>query len=204
LRLIEPDDYETTYRWRNDYELQKMTCGPMRYISKEMEKNWALSRSKDNSNNIYLAICSYETNEMIGWISINNIDYINRKCCLGGIEIGDKEHQNGFEYVESIKMVMEYAFDQLNMNKIYSSCLEEHLLSRAEPLAFFSKVEGIERQSIYKDGKYHNKFNFGLLKEDYLEHKAVGDYDLKEIIKRMVRISKQIKTDNKYGTADLY
>ena len=202
LRLLEPEDCEITYKWRNDYDLMKMTSGPIRYISKEMERDWAQRRSSENLTDIYLAICSYESEVMIGWISLNNIDYVNRKCCLGGVVIGDKEHQNGVEYVESIKMVMEYAFDQLNMNRIYSSCLEEHILSRAEPLAFFSNVEGIERQSVYKDGEYHNVYNFGLLREDYLIHKAEGDYELTKIIKRMVKIAKIIKKNNKYGIAD--
>ena len=100
LRLMEPEDYETTYKWRNDYNMQKMTCGPLRFISKEMEKNWAQRRSLDNTNDIYLAVCSLESDKMIGYTSINDINYVNRSCSIGGIVIGDKDYRDGNEITD--------------------------------------------------------------------------------------------------------
>ena len=36
LRLFEPDDYEKTYYWHNDYDLMNTTCGMFRFVSKEI------------------------------------------------------------------------------------------------------------------------------------------------------------------------
>ena len=83
LRLFEPSDYELTYLWHSDPYIQKMICAPRRVISKEIEKNWVLSKSTNNIKDIYLAICLKENDQMIGWYSINNIDFQNRKCHLG-------------------------------------------------------------------------------------------------------------------------
>ena len=54
LRLFEPSDYELTYLWHSDPYIQKMICAPRRVISKEIEKNWVLSKSTNNIKDIYL------------------------------------------------------------------------------------------------------------------------------------------------------
>ena len=61
LRLFEPEDYEKTYQWHTDFDLMKSTCGPMRLVSKEIERKWVLSKSENNLHDIYLAICVKET-----------------------------------------------------------------------------------------------------------------------------------------------
>ena len=45
LRLFEPEDYEKTYEWHNDFNLMKSTCGQNRIVSKEIERKWVLSKS---------------------------------------------------------------------------------------------------------------------------------------------------------------
>ena len=177
LRLLEPEDYEITYKWRNDYNNQKMTCGPIRFISKEMERNWTQNHSLDNSYNLYLAICLIENNEMIGWYSINNIDHRNQKCECGGIVIGDKRYKDGMAYREAGDLAFQYIINELNMNRITGSCLKEHILSRADMEASFWKLEGIERQAIYKNGEYHDVCHYAILRDEYLEHLRNGDYD---------------------------
>lgn len=193
LRLLEPEDYETTYKWRNDYEMQKMTCGSVRFISKEMEKEWALKRSLDNINNIYLAICLIENDKMIGWYSINNIDYRNRKCHCGGVMIGDKDYRDGCAYQEAGDLAFLYIINELNMNRISGSCLREHILSRAVMEASKWKLEGIERQAIFKNGTYHDVCHYAILRDDFLEYLKNGEYsDLPmKIAKAVMRLRKE-------------
>ena len=193
LRLMEPQDYETTYPWRNDYNIQKMTCGPLRFISEEMEKNWAQNRSLDNTHDIYLAVCSIEDNKMIGYTSINDINYINRSCDIGGIVIGDKSSRDGNEITEVYLLLLSYVFDQLNMNRTYGHFLEEHTMTAINVKTYFYEIEGCERQAVYKDGKYHDVILVGLLREDYYRHKEAGDYDFEVTIKRLLRNVREVK-----------
>ena len=195
LRLFEPDDYETTYMWRNNYDIQKMTCGNLRYISKEMEKNWAQKRSLDNTHDIYLAICLIENDKMIGWYSINDIDYLNRKCHCGGIVIGDKQYRDGVAYREAGDLAFQFIINELNMNRISGTCLREHILSRADMEASYWTLEGIERQAIYKNGTYHDICHYAILREEYFEHLKKGDYnDLTlKIAKAVMRLRKEEK-----------
>ena len=198
LRLFEPEDYVKTYVWHNDFDLQKLTCGPLRFVSKEIEKNWVISKATHNQSEIYLAICLIENDEMIGWYSINNIDYINRKCHCGGVVIGDKRYRDGDAYYEAGNLVFDYIIKELNMNRITGSCLREHILSRAVMEASFWKLEGIARQSIFKGGCYHDICRYAILRDEYLTHLKNGDYDdqVKRIAKLVRKLRKEFR-DNK-------
>ena len=193
LRLLDSGDFERTWQWRNDYDMQRMTCGPIRFISKEMEKNWTQSSSLDNTRNLYLAICLIENDEMIGWYSINDIDYRNRKCHCGGVVIGVKKYRDGVAYREAGQLAFSYIINELNMNRITGSCLREHLLSRAGMEAAFWKLEGIERQAIFKEGRYHDICHYAILRDEYYEHLKKGDYD--DEVLRMARLLKRLRTE---------
>ena len=195
LRLLEPEDAELTYKWRDDDNLQKMLCAPIRFNSKELERNWAKHYSTNDSRDIYLAICLIENDQMIGWYSINQIDFRNRKCHCGGIVIGEIKYRDGFAYREAGDLAFKYIINELNMNRITGSCLKEHVLSRADMEASYWKLEGIERQAIFKNGQYHDICHYAILRDEYFEHLRNGDYDnlTLKIAKAVKKLRKEIE-----------
>ena len=199
LRLFEPGDYEKTYLWHNDYDLMSTTSGLFRFVSKEIERNWVQSKAENNQKDIYLAICAIENDEMIGWYSISNIDYVNRKCLCSGVVIGDKRYKDGLAFQEAGDLAFSYIIDELNMNRVSGSCLLENALSRAAMEAGFWTLEGIERQAVYKNGKYHDVCHYSILREEYLEHLKNGDYNnnVMMVAKAVKRIRKELKQQSK-------
>lgn len=197
LRLFEPEDYERTYVWRNDFAMQKLTCGPIRFVSKEIEKKWVFEKSTTNCKDIYIAICANDNDIMIGYMSINEIDYINRSCVGGGIVIGDKDYRDGTAYLEAEIMEFDYVFNQLNMNRYTGECLIDHVLSRANLLALGFKEEGRKRQAVYKNGKYNDVVFYALLRDDYYKYNQDGLYDIRNLIKQSARYIKEIKNELK-------
>lgn len=193
LRLFEPEDYVKTYEWHNDFDLQKSTCGPLRFVSMEIEKNWVLSKATNNQNDIYLAICLIDTSEMIGWYSISNIDFLNRKCNCSGVVISDKRYRDGTAYREAGDLAFQYIINELNMNRISVACLREHILSRANMEANYWTLEGIERQAIFKNGKYHDICHYSILRDEYLEHLRNGDYN--NLTLRIAKIVKKYRKE---------
>ena len=179
LRLMELQDYETTYPWRNDYNIQKMTCGPL--------------RSVDNTHDIYLAVCMIENDKMIGYTSINDINFVNRSCDIGGIVIGDKDYRDGNAVVEVYLLLLAYIFDQLNMHRTYAYYLDFHKMSAACLEATFYQIEGCKRQAIYKDGTYHDMIRAGLMRDEYYNHKDNGEYDFFQTLKRLVSVLRKSK-----------
>lgn len=194
LRLFEPEDFEKTYKWRNDFNSLLMTCGPLRFVSKEIEKKWAYSKATNNSNEIYLAACLKENDEMIGYCSILNIDWMNRKCTFGGLVIGDKQQKDGDAFMDIGTIIIDYIFNELNMNRTSTRALKEHSIVRASLEAAGWVLEGIERESIFKNGQYHDACNYSMLKSEFLSR---PDMTKAEKIKKMVQIAKRIKSEIK-------
>lgn len=194
LRLFEPEDFERTYAWRNDFAMQKLTCGPIRFVSKEIERKWVYEKSTANSKDIYIAICANDSDKMIGYMSLNEIDYISRSCVGGGIVIGDPDYRDGFAYIEAELMEFDYVFNQLNLNRYSGECLSDHIMSRANLLGLGFRQEGIKRQAVYKNGKYNDVIIFSLLREDYYKLIDNDYYNIFNIIRNTTKYIKELKS----------
>lgn len=185
LRAFELDDYLLINKWRNDPEIQRMTGGTFRFVSSELEKEWVLDKMMHNQKDIYWAICmNDETRKMIGYTSLNVIDHFNKTAKGGGTVIGEKEHRDGFLVFEAINLVLKYAFEELNMNRITACCLPNHPISPYLLQSFGFKCEGRQREAIYKRGNYQDLLDFALLRKDYDEIKKNDGYEIMCIIKR--------------------
>lgn len=191
LRAFEPNDYIQINKWRNNYEIQRLTCGRFRYVSSEMEKNWTQQQMLNNTSNIYLSIClNDETQEMIGYTSINDIDYANRKAHGGGIVIGEQSYRSGQYLIDTLLLIFEHVFNDLGMHRFTGSCLQEHRHSGLMMEMMGFRLEGIERESIYKMHNYHNIHKYSILAKDYYELLNNGEYNEMSIAKRLLSIKK--------------
>lgn len=194
LRAFEPDDYLQINKWRNDVNLQRLTCGPIRYVSTEMEKAWAHDKMMNNRSDIYLAVCANDgTGKMIGYISLNDIDYVNRNVCGGGIVIGDDTYRDGQALVESFYMILDYAFNELNMHRFYGKYLTTHAMTKSLNESFYISDEGTDKEAVFKCGRYHDVNRCAILRKDFIRHQEAGDYKIHSIIKRMVAAVKRNK-----------
>ena len=191
LRAFEPDDYIQINKWRNNLNLQTYTGGPIRFVSSEMEKEWVRTKMMDNTHDLYLAICLNDgSGKMIGYISLNKIDHLNKTADAGGTVIGEKEYQDGVTVFESLKLLLDYAFLQLNINRITASCLPNHYLAPYSLQAFGFEKEGFMRQCIYKNGRYQDMEMYSLLRKDYDKAVSEHQYEIMTLIKRCIRFKK--------------
>lgn len=192
LRMFREDDYILINKWRHDIDIQRLVSAPYRYVSLEIEKQWVASKMSSNKTDVYLAICvkSEEMQEqMVGYTSINDIDYVNRKAHLGGILIGEKKYHNGVVVYQAGLKMLELAFDHLNLNRLSASCLVEHKTSTIQIQARGFKLEGMYKQAIFKDGMYHDQYIFGILKEDFVKMREEGYYKFNTYMNRIVQLS---------------
>ena len=128
---------------------------------------------------------------MIGYASLVNIHYINSSAETGAILIGDPNFNDGYAWIESVLFLFEYAFERLNLNRLYGKSLVGHKISNlVEPLMFM-KQEGILRQAVYKNGRYYDVSYAGILKSEYEAHKQEGDYKLSAILRRIKQLRKK-------------
>lgn len=185
LRAFEPEDYKLINTWRNDYDIQSLTCGHFRYVSTEMEKDWANTQMLNNRENVYLAIVLNDgSDKMIGYTSINNINHIDRKAHGGGIVIGDKGARGAEILTDTFFLIFKHAFYDLNLHRFTGACLEEHTQSRLMMETMGMKLEGMEYESICKMGRYHNVCKYAILSNDYYRMLKNDDFLMKGYLKR--------------------
>ena len=184
LRPFIENDYKKINIWRNDTEIQRLVSASYRYVSEAIEQEWVKNKMMENQKDLYLAICLKENNEMIGYTSINEIDYINRTAKGGGILLG-KEWQNGVERYEAGVLIRSYVFNHLNLNRIEGRCLVNHISSIVTMEASGYVCEGRLRKAIYKNGSYQDQLVFSLLRDEYYRLCEEGEYTLKRYAKRV-------------------
>lgn len=195
LRGFQESDAQLINKWRNDRSMQALVSTPFRYVPEAIEREWVKNKALNNRTDIYLAICLREDGRMVGYLSINDIDYINRRAHGGGIVI-DPDFQNGVIRFEAGILTRELVFDQLNLNRFDGKCLVEHLPSRISMEATGYKLEGRLRKAVYKDGVYHDQYLFSLLRDEYYEMMQNGEYTLKAYIKKVKELHKKYTTQD--------
>jgi [ribosomal protein S5]-alanine N-acetyltransferase len=166
LRSLSLEDANSIYPWLIDDDIKTLTSGNTFFPSKEYLQKW-IEEKLFTKDEIYLAICLIENKEIIGYLSIKNIDFRNRKAIWGGITIGRKNLWGQGIATEAANLMLKFVFEELNINLLWAFWLESNFASirMAEKIGFF-KI-GILPQSIFKGNRYHNMVIMYILKEQY-------------------------------------
>ncbi len=166
LRELERCDMERINTWRNDPYLIACLGAPYRYINEDVDKAWYDKYLNTRSNSVRCAIVDERDDEILGLISLLDIDSINRSAALH-IMIGGAENRGKGVGTFAVKAMIEHAFLNLNLRRIELGVLETNLPAiRLYEKTGFVK-EGVKRQSNYKSGKYVNLIMMGLLRTEW-------------------------------------
>ena len=137
----------------------------------------------------FWAVCTNdEEKRIVGWISLADIDYENKKCSTHSIVIADPDYNDGLAWLESVLFMLEYAFEQLGLNRVYGKSLLGHKMSNQIGPLMYMQIEGVLRQAYFKEGKFYDLQYIGILRDEYLAHKETGDYEIMKLIRRLRKI----------------
>lgn len=167
LRALEIEDMEALRETVNDSELENLLGGWSFPISKSAQLEW-FNNCANDKNNVRYAIETKDDHKFIGMISLTNIDWKNRSGMIAIKLTTNAPHGKGYGYDAEIAL-LNYAFNELNLHRITANILEYNKVSINFHTKIGLKKEGINREAIYKRGKYHNVITFGILKKDYLD-----------------------------------
>ena len=156
-------------KWFNDPKVRKYAreIVPIRV---DDAKKWFEESERGTPNYIGFVIWHKKDMKPIGVIGLGLIDWVNGWANVG-LSIGEPAYWNKNIATEATELLIEYAFNELNLNKVRGGAAVENVgsWSVAKKLGF--KFEGIGKQEMYVDGKYLDEKRYCLLREDWLNSK---------------------------------
>ncbi len=124
------------------------------------------SKLRDDSNTIALVICSKNPDNPIGLTAFHRIDWVGRMAIFY-IAIADTKNKSKGFGSETTKLIMNYAFNTLNLNRVQLHVAVENVKAIAVYKKTGFEIEGTLRQAMFGEGKFHDFYVMGLLKEDF-------------------------------------
>ena len=111
-------------------------------------------------------MCLSEDDRYIGNVSITNINKINRYGC-SKILIGDRACWERGIGTEAYNQLLEYAFNERGFHRIEARVLEENKASVKMHQKCGYQMEGILRESVFKNGRWQNQIVFSILENEF-------------------------------------
>ena len=179
LRAVEPSDVRQLWEWMQDEETMRLRdypAPPSPLAEAEKEYHDSLGRSTDE---LRLAITTLD-GELIGETALRDIDQ-RAGTAEFTIAIGNKAYWGRGYGTDATRVLMRYAFQQLNLHRItlYVHAFNQRAIRAYEKCGF--RHEGRLRQAHFMDGEYGDELVMGLLREEFEaeERKRAGEPGMK-------------------------
>lgn len=148
--------------WYNDANFRQYFRNVFPVTESHFEKLLNPSKTPEA---IHFEIIHKQDNLPIGHIYLFGIDWINRLAIVG-VGIGNEKYQNNHYGVDSLRLICDYAFRELNLHKLKAYIYEPNIVS-------WKMVErvGFQREAILKEefeyqGKLYSDFIYTLLRQN--------------------------------------
>lgn len=192
FRDFEERDIDFIYRCKNDEKLNSMIVGQYHPFTYEEAKKWVHGCMGEHETYKFWAIAANDAErQIVGWVSVSNIDKIDKSAFFHGIVIGDNEYKDGIAWIESYLFVFKYVFDVLRLHRLKGENIIGHKESSLIAKALFFTFEETKNEEIGKNDIYCEVKSYNISDVEYNYHKKNGDYDLYSIIDRILTLSKK-------------
>lgn len=167
LRSVEEEDLEMLRELTNDPSFEKMIVGWSFPVSKKDQYEW-FDSCKNGLDRLRYVI-ETENDGPVGMIGLKDIDWKNGVATGLGMRVAKKELRTKGIATDAWMTLMRYSFEELRLNRINGSAIEYNAASLrvCEKVGF--KIEGTQREAVYKNGKYWDVISMACLKSDYYE-----------------------------------
>lgn len=192
FRDFEERDIDFIYECKNDEKLNSMIVGDYHQFTYKEAADWVHGCMGEHETYKFWAICTNDAEKrIVGWVSLSQIDTRNRSACHHGIVIGDNAYRDGYAMFEAMFFSIRYAFEILQLHRLYGSCLSRHPVSPSMCQALGFRIEGIQREAVFRDNKYHDILNLSLLDAEYNQMQENGQYEINALIQRFVEYARK-------------
>ncbi|GFO80938.1 MAG: N-acetyltransferase [Methyloceanibacter sp.] len=153
LTEIRPEDKALLLTWINDPKLVRQH-GPYRPICATSHDEWFASIGNDRAH-LHFAIREVGNDAIVGLLQLLHLHELFRSIELT-VRLGSEAHRGRGLGVEAVKLATQFAFQDLNLHRVYLYVFADNLLAaKAYENAGFS-IEGQLRDAAYIDGQWRD------------------------------------------------
>jgi RimJ/RimL family protein N-acetyltransferase len=164
LRPLGLEDAVTLTAWLNDPEVTRnlLVYRPLTQMAEEA----FLRKISESESDIVLGIMVREPEQFIGVTGLHHFDFRNCHASFG-ISIGDKTAWGKGYGTEATRLMVRYAFETLNLNRVWLHVHEynERGFRVYQKVGF--RTEGRLRQDVFRDGRYWDTLVMAVLREEW-------------------------------------
>lgn len=152
------------WHWVNQSELARQVtrCLPV----SEIEHQQWYEASVKRSDAVFFSVTSKATQQYLGNVWLWGIAPVHRSAELR-ILLGRSDEQNRGCGTEACRLLLKFAFEQLNLNKVFLYVLADNAAARkAFSKSGFSE-EGVLKEEFYLDGRYQDALRMSILRSQW-------------------------------------
>ncbi len=162
LRPMSDGDTDQIVNWRNSEEIRRNFI-QRDVFTPEGHRDW-VRRMIDTGKAVQMMICEADTGRPVGAVNIQNIDRQHHKAEYG-IFIGEASARGRGIGTAAAKLMLRYCFETQGLNRVYLRALAENRQAvRSYEKAGFVQ-EGLLREDVCIDGRYHDIVWMAALKD---------------------------------------
>ena len=168
LRPVRRADIQYFLKWFNDPEVIQYLGMylPMTEMAEEKYiEELGTTRAGTDANFVIEAIDGGE-GKPIGSTGLHQINTKDHFATFG-IAIGEKDYWSRGYGTEAARLLIRYGFEQLNLHRISSAAWAFNDRSIRLHLRVGFKEEGRLRESVFKNGQYYDRVEFGILRQEW-------------------------------------
>ncbi len=169
LRPLEPaQDHHLYSTWMNDAETRSYFSI---YPTSDTRGRERLEQLYKDGKHIIFGVALKSDNQLIGLVGLKDINTLNQSAEF--YNIVDRRFWGKGYGTEGTKLMLQYGFMELNLNRIQTQDMEENIGGQRADEKAGMRYEGTLRQVVFRFGTYHNVRVYSILRNEYLENLKV-------------------------------
>ena len=164
LSPINIDDASIYVKWLSDPNISDKLHSTKRVFNELNEKEF-LNKRLSNGDYIF-SIIKKSDDKIIGTVSLNEIDYVDRTATIG-IFIGESDNHNKGYGSDALRAILKYGFGVLNLYNIDLKVFDfnEQAINCYKKVGF--KEYGRRHKAYYINNEYHDLISMEILKDEF-------------------------------------
>ena len=165
LRAPHIDDLQRNLRWFNDPAINRYLQSGRFPVGEKQQREWHDKQGTDEKHVVF-SICLADNDVHIGNCGLYDISLPDRHATIG-ILIGERTQHNKGYGGEALRLVIDYAFNCLNLERLTLTMLDTNEPAKVcyRRLGFVD--EGRMRANRFRDGQWVDELVMGLLKSEW-------------------------------------